>query len=53
MNRYQKNRRNVVTVSAKIDEKLRNKLDEIKNNLNLKNRSEVVRLAIESFISNQ
>lgn len=53
MNSYQINGQDVVTVSAKIDEELRNKLDEIKNKLDLKNRSEVVRLAIRSFISNQ
>lgn len=53
MSSYQINGREVVTVSAKIDEELRNKLDEIKNKLNLKTRSEVVRLAIRSFVSNQ
>lgn len=53
MSRHQISRSEVVTVSAKVDEELRNKLDEIKNKLDLKNRSEVVRLAIKSFISSQ
>jgi metal-responsive CopG/Arc/MetJ family transcriptional regulator len=51
MNRHGLSRKDICTVSAKVDVDLRDKLDEIKTKLNLKNRSEVLRLAIEAYIS--
>ncbi|MCK5561219.1 MAG: ribbon-helix-helix protein, CopG family [Thermoplasmata archaeon] len=48
-----RSKKGLVTVSAKVEEKLRNELDEIKTQLNLKNRSEAVKLAIKAYISNR
>ncbi|MCK5560256.1 MAG: ribbon-helix-helix protein, CopG family [Thermoplasmata archaeon] len=53
MSRHGKSRVGVVTISAKVEKELRDKLDKIKTKLNLKNRSEVVRLAIKSFVFKQ
>ena len=45
-------RKGICTISAKVDQEVKDKLDEIKNKLKLKNRSEVLRLAVKAFISN-
>ena len=52
MSKHGLSRKGICTISAKVDRKVRDKLDEIKNKLKLKNRSEVLRLAIEAYISN-
>ena len=51
MTRHGKSRKGICTVSAKVDLKTKEKLDEIKVKLKLKNRSEVLRLAIEAYLS--
>lgn len=45
-------RKGICTISAKVDQEVKDKLDEIKNKLKLKNRSEVLRLAVKAYISN-
>ncbi len=51
MSKHSLSRKGICTISAKVDSEVREKLDEIKNKLNLNTRSEVVRLAIKAYTS--
>ncbi len=43
----------IVVISAKVKIEIRNKLDQIQENLNLSNRSEVIKLALESYLDSK
>ena len=51
MSKHGLSRNGICTISAKVKLDIRDRLDEIKKKMNLKNRSEVLRLAIKSFIA--